>query len=182
MIAALPSVRAGGPHVRAYAPLSATESGGAHHGGHDSIGRATDSKARSYRVRIPGPPSTKRLPAEQLMASSILTRCSTAGAGGWSATGLEYRRSFGMGVRLLRPRPFSSESTRMWIPTGLENRSPARAAVRLGCSPPATEGAAHGGQLALSTRVRASGVVQFDRLPPILFHLLLDLLDRLLLY
>ena len=118
MIAALPSVRAGGPHVRAYAPLSATESGGAHHGGHDSIGRATDSKARSYRVRIPGPPSTKRLPAEQLMASSILTRCSTAGAGGWSATGLEYRRSFGMGVRLLRPRPFSSESTGMWIATG----------------------------------------------------------------
>ena len=27
------------------------------------------------------------------MVSSILTRCSTAGAGGWSATGLEYRRS-----------------------------------------------------------------------------------------
>jgi hypothetical protein len=39
------------------------------------------------------------------MVSSILTRCSTAGAGGWSATGLEYRRSFGMGVRFLRPRP-----------------------------------------------------------------------------
>src|ERR1039458_667794 len=111
------------------------------------------------------------MPAEQLMVSSILTRCSTAGAGGWSATGLEYRRSFGMGVRFLRPRPFSSERTGMWIPTGLENRSPARAAVRLGCSPPATEGAAHGGQLALSTRVRASGVVQFGRLPPILFSL-----------
>ena len=31
------------------------------------------------------------------MVSSILTRCSTAGAGGWSAPGLEYRRSFGMG-------------------------------------------------------------------------------------
>ncbi len=30
-------------------------------------------------------------------------------------------------------------------------------------------GAAHGGQLALSTRVRASGVVQFGRLPPTFF-------------
>jgi hypothetical protein len=58
------------------------------------------------------------------------------------------------------------ESTGMWIPTRLENRSPARVAVRLGCSPPVPEGAAHGGQLALSTRVRANGVVQFGRLPP----------------
>jgi hypothetical protein len=74
------------------------------------------------------------------------------------------------------------ESTGMWIPTGLEDRSPARVAVRLGCSPPVMEGAAHGGQLALSTRVRVSGVVQFDRLPPTFFHLLLDLLDRLTLY
>ena len=32
-------------------------------------------------------------------------RCSTAGAGGWSATGLECRRSARMGVRFLRPRP-----------------------------------------------------------------------------
>src|SRR5450759_1778275 len=104
------------------------------------------------------------------MVSSILTRCSTAGAGGWSATGLEYRRSFGSGFRFLRPRPVSSESTGMLIPTGLENRSPARVAVRFGCSPPVSEGAAHGGQLALSTRVRASGVVQFGRLPPTLFQ------------
>ena len=58
----------------------------------------------------------------------------------------------------------------MWIPTGPESRSPARVAVRLGCSPPVPEGAAHGGQLALSTRVRASGVVQFGRLPPNFFR------------
>src|ERR1035441_10536505 len=119
------------------------------------------------------------------MVSSILTRCSTAGAGGWSATGLEYRRSFGMGVRFLRPRPSSLESTGMWIPTGPESRSPARVAVRLGCSPPVPEGAAHGGQLALSTRVRASGVVQFGRLPPtflLFFDLLLDLLGRVPVY
>jgi len=45
-------------------------------------------------------------------------------------------------------------------------------AVRLGCSPPVPEGAAHGGQLALSTRVRASGVVQFGRLPPTFFTFL----------
>ena len=73
----------------------------------------------------------------------------------------------------------------MWIPTGLENRSPARVAVRLGCSPPVPEGAAHGGQLALSTRVRATGVVQFDRLPPTFsdfFDLVLDLLGKVLVY
>jgi len=78
------------------------------------------------------------------------------------------------------------ESTGMWIPTGLESRSPARVAVRLGCSPPVPEGAAHGGQLALSTRVRASGVVQFGRLPPTFFasffDLLLDLLGKVPVY
>jgi hypothetical protein len=35
------------------------------------------------------------------------------------------------------PAAISLESTRMWIPTGLESRNPARVAVRLGCSPPA---------------------------------------------
>jgi hypothetical protein len=58
-------------------------------------------------------------------------------------------------------------------------------AVRPGCSPPVPEGAAHGGQLALSTRVRASGVDQFGRLPPtflLFFNLLLDLLGRVLVY
>jgi hypothetical protein len=52
-------------------------------------------------------------------------------------------------------------------------------------SPPVPEGAAHGGQLALSTRVRASGVVQFGRLPPFFsrfFDLLLDLLGRVPVY
>src|ERR1022692_2994904 len=68
------------------------------------------------------------------------------------------------------PAAISLESTGMWIPTGLESRSPARVAVRLGCSQPVPEGAAHGGQLALSTRIRASGVVQFSRLPPTLFQ------------
>ena len=58
----------------------------------------------------------------------------------------------------------------MWIPTGPESRSPVSVAVRLGCSPPVPEGAAHGGQLALSTRVRANGAVQFGRLPPTLFQ------------
>jgi hypothetical protein len=73
----------------------------------------------------------------------------------------------------------------MWIPTGPESRSPARVAVRPGCSPPVPEGAAHGGQLVLSTRVRASGVVQFGCLPPtflFFFDLLLDLLGRVLVY
>jgi len=73
----------------------------------------------------------------------------------------------------------------MGIPTGSESRSPARVAVRLGCSPPVPEGAALGGQLALSTRVRASGVVQFGRLPPtflLFFDLPLDLLGRVLVY
>jgi len=83
------------------------------------------------------------------------------------------------------PAAISLESTGMWIPTGLESRSPARVAVRLGCSPPVPEGAAHGGQLALSTRVRANGAVQFGRLPPLflrLFDLLLDLLGRVHVY
>ena len=62
---------------------------------------------------------------------------------------------------------------------------PRKGAVRLGYSPPVPEGAAHGGQLGLSTRVRASGVVQFAALPPtflLFFDLLLDLLGRMLVY
>ena len=129
--------------------------------GTGSMGRAPDSKPgiTGFESLVPrqqvrtGSSLAKRLPAKQFMVSSILTRCSTAGAGGRSATGLEYRRSARMGVRFLRPRPYSLESTGMWIPAGLEPRSPRRVAVRLGCSPPRSEGAAHSGQLALNPRV-----------------------------
>src|SRR5665647_3028537 len=109
------------------------------------------------------------------MVSSILTRCSTSTEGSIQRQSVPVSKTGAPsntreGVRLLNLPPYNLESTGMWIPAGLESRSPARVAVRLGYSPPVPEGAAHGGQLALSTRVRANGAVQFGRLPTTLFQ------------